>query len=564
MAPSAPAVRYGAISESAPPAPARRKAERLGTVVAFTALLGASASLSFRPLMSAAGARLAVTEAGATGAASSTNPAFAANSTDGPSAADSTDAPSASNSTDAALATDTIDVYYVESKEEMSWYAYHFLDTFVFPLVGRQMRVRTFGSVKQLLASAVSDSSVLRAGSIVIFGSRAEIVTRNRTIGNDTRSISNYTIDDSRSVDPYCAYQFSNADPLLAAPSVQALLAWRRPLVLVDSNDWSCRVDYPPTIHQVWRNAYGSDVMANAAFLPMGPSYTDANFLANASVSSATPISARGFGLAWMGSLTERKTVRVHFHHLMSGGMKNRLTEIARDAGLDGIVYDMTRAGPHNVTPYTYEAQWNASFFHVLTHTRLYACLAGDVWADTNLWNVLEFGVIPVVERRASFKGCRDPTGWLERSSAPVLWVDEWSELPKVLADALSNDTALEQRRQELVRWWAAAKREFGQNMIAFHERWRDASESAYPPNDCTSVALTDAQEQAYQNELDAYYDQEHWFENFPGSPWLAGIWCWKRATENWYGLQCYSPKCAEPAVASFTCSNTTITARNF
>ena len=548
MAAAAPAVRYGAISSSAPPVTTRRKAERLGTVVAFTALLGASASLSFRPLMRAAGARLAVTEAGAA-AASSTDAAFAANSTDAASATDTAD---------------TIDVYYVDSKEAMSFFAYDFLGTFVFPLAGRPMRAHYFGSVKQLLESALSDASMLRAGSVVLFGFRGEIETRNRTISNDTRAISNYTIDDSRSVDPYCAYQFSNADPLLAAPSVQALLAWRQPLVLVDSNDYSCRVNYPPTIHQVWRNAYGSDVMANAAFLPMGPSYTDANFIANASVSSATPISARGFGLAWMGSLTERKTVRVHFHHLMSGGMKNELTEIARDAGLDGIVYDMTRDGFNNHTDYTYEAQWNASFFHVLTHSRLYAVLAGDAWVDTNLWNVLEFGVIPVVERRASFKGCRDPTGWLERSGAPVLWVDEWSDLPKVLADALSNDTALEQRRQELVRWWAAAKREFGQKIVEFHDRWHDADESSYPPNDCTSVALTDAQEQAYQNELDAYYDQEHWFENFPGSPWLSGVFCWKRSTGYWFGLQCYSPKCAEPAVASFTCSNTTMTARDF
>ena len=77
MAAAATAVRYGANSSSAPPVTTRRKAERLGTVVAFTALLGASASLSFRPLMSAAGggARLAVTEAGAAGAPKPASPA---------------------------------------------------------------------------------------------------------------------------------------------------------------------------------------------------------------------------------------------------------------------------------------------------------------------------------------------------------------------------------------------------------------------------------------------------------------------------------------------------------
>ena len=55
---------------------------------------------------------------------------------------------------------------------------------------------------------------------------------------------------------------------------------------------------------------------------------------------------------------------------------------------------------------------------------------------------------LPVVERRANYKGCVDPTGWLRRSGAPVLWVDDWSELPKVVAEALSDDAALEARRR--------------------------------------------------------------------------------------------------------------------
>ena len=72
--------------------------------------------------------------------------------------------------------------------------------------------------------------------------------------------------------------------------------------------------------------------------------------------------------------------------------------------------------------------------------------------------------------------------------------------------------------------------------------------------------------------ERDAYYGHEHWFENFPDSPWLSGVFCWKHGKSGskessgsrWFGLQCYSPKCAEPVTASFSCGNNTLTAKNF
>lgn len=255
---------------------------------------------------------------------------------------------------------------------------------------------------------------------------------------------------------------------------------------------------------------------------------------------------------------------RVHFHRLMRDGMAAELDTIAQAAGTDGIVYDMVRAGT-NATDYTYKQQWQgATYTDLLTHARLSVTLAGDVWAGTELWNALEYGIIPVVERRASYKGCRDPAGWLRRSEAPVLWVDEWSDLPGVMADALSDEAALEVRREAIVRWWAAAKLEVGEAMLNFSQHWSTADTAAVPANDCATVALSSGQEQAYQDELAAFYEQEHWFENWQDSPDLESIYCWKRLTLAWEGLQCYSPKCAEPAVASFTCGNSTLSAKTF
>lgn len=237
--------------------------------------------------------------------------------------------------------------------------------------------------------------------------------------------------------------------------------------------------------------------------------------------------------------------------------MKDELAAIANRSGLDGNVYDMTRDG-RNSTNYTFSEAWGGvTYAEVLTRARLYVCLAGDVWSDTNIWNAMECAAIPVVERRPSYKGCVDPTGWLRESGAPVLWVDDWSELPAVLADALADDDALEARRLALVAWWTAEKRKIGGDIVAFNERWRDAED--FPRNDCVQVALSDAQEEAYQRELEAYYAQEHWFENYVDSPWISSPLCWKRRSEYWSGLQCYSAKCAKPAVASFTCGNETL-----
>ena len=360
--------------------PARHKAERLGTVVAFTALLGASASLSFRPLMSAArgGARLAVTEAGAAGAPNSADAPSAANSTDGPFAANSTDGPFAANSTDAPFApahngTDyasesrpTIQVYLIESD---SWPSaaggsidtWKFLEYLVWPLQTNQTNysfsTRTYSDLGTLLDAAEADSAVLSAGSVVIYPVHAHISTRNYT-GGAKGSVLNHSVDASRSIDPYCAYQFSDVDPLLLAPPVQRLLAWPKPLVLVDASDWACRTTYPPTIHQVWRNAYGGGaLMEHARFVPFGVSLLrDAsNWKHNATRARATPISARPWALAAINSLSQRKTERVHVHRLMSGGMEAELLNISLRRGTAGIVVDYERQG-ENETSYDFES----------------------------------------------------------------------------------------------------------------------------------------------------------------------------------------------------------------
>ena len=459
--------------------------------------------------------------------------------------------------------TTVIQVFVVKASEtpaDNAENAYDVLHYLVGPLLpaGYHFSYTTYSSLNALLDAAEADDTLLSAGSVVLYPSiRSEIDTRNFTGTANTTT-------GSRSVDRFCAYQWSNADALLLSGAVRRLLKWPKPLVLVDASDWACRASYPPTIHQVWRNSYGgAGVDANTRFIPLGSEYGNmAGFERNASLARDSPVAERRWAVAWIGTLMYRKPERVHFHRLMSSGMKGELEQLANASGLDGIVYDMTRDGT-NSTNYTFSADWGgATYTDVLAHSRLYACLAGDVWADTNIWNALEYGTIPVVERRANYKGCVDPTGWLRRSGAPVLWVDDWSELPKVVAEALSDDAALEARRRELVRWWAAAKSEIGSAIASFHAEWADAD--AYPENDCASVALARADEAAYQTELNEFYSEANWFDNYGDTPWAEAVFCFKQSTDYWAGLQCYSPRCAEPTVASFTCGNVTLSAKSF
>ena len=113
------------------------------------------------------------------------------------------------------------------------------------------------------------------------------------------------------------------------------------------------------------------------------------------------------------------------------------------------------------------------------------------------------------------------------------------------------------------MRWWGATKLAIGESMLEFSQHWQNP-DASYPTNDCVSTALSDEREAVYQAQLDSVYDDPHWFDNFEDSPWLEGMLCYKHKTQNWAGLQCYSPRCAEPSVETFTCGGQTLTASSF
>ena len=421
-------------------------------------------------------------------------------------------------------------------------------------LASRGVRVAINTSFAAL--GEVLEAGVLRVGDVVI-----SAIDANNLVG---RSSSDGSVVASQ-LSETCLYSFTDASPLLLAPEVLRLLASATPIVLVEATDWSCRVDYPPsTVHSVWRNSYGTGVMSSAEYLPFGIEWSNlTQFYSMAPRASATPTDARPIAIGMSNSITYRRPERVHFNRTLTSGMLHELRRAARDApdGPLGVYYDYVRSNTRSYT-YTYPPGY-ANFLDVLAACRLFVCTAGDEWADGMVFQALEFGVIPVVLRGPEYKGCRDPAGWLEQRGAPAVFVDAWDELPAALDAALANATRLEERRARLVEWWAATKATVAHKLADAATRYWDADD--VPANDCVAEKLSASQEAAYQHQMDAFYAQDHWWDNYEDSPFIAGVECSKfvkglpSTVHN--STACVSPRCANPVVASFTCANSTISA---
>ena len=113
------------------------------------------------------------------------------------------------------------------------------------------------------------------------------------------------------------------------------LLQYAKPLTLIESGDWGCRVQFPETIHSVWRNGYGAGgVMEHASYLPFGIEYNDtAGFVAAAAAARHVPTAARDVAVAFAGGLGMRKPVRVEFNRsLHRDGLMRELDAVGRAA----------------------------------------------------------------------------------------------------------------------------------------------------------------------------------------------------------------------------------------
>ncbi|KAH8049872.1 hypothetical protein JL722_11653 [Aureococcus anophagefferens] len=168
----------------------------------------------------------------------------------------------------------------------------------------------------------------------------------------------------------------------------------------------------------------------------------------------------------------------------------------------------------------------------------------------------------PVLERPFAFGiqehiTYRKPSRFYEDLQLNVT-VRNWHELPALLAFHFDRDDAgahLAALHGAVMDWNDAWKRRVAGSIYDFRTR---ATTGQIPTNDCARVGLTAEQEAAQDAAFEAYYAQDHWFDNYHDGVWEVGAWCSKflqysEHTELSEG-GCFADACAPAAAAAFVC----------
>ena len=380
-------------------------------------------------------------------------------------------------------------------------------------------------------------------GDVVIFSIRSGVQTRD-VPGSETR------------VDGACAYTFAAGDALLLAPAVMTLLEQPTPLTLIDEGDWGCKMALPETMHNVMRSSYGTNgVMDHASLFPFGAEYDPFDeFLA--ATKSQTPVLERPFAFGIQEHITYRKPSRVELYRVF----EERHVEVS-DAvrGMPYVFELFNRHWLRNETEATAPARggYEVDYLGMLASSVFALCPAGDAYVSGCVTEALEMGAIPVMENPLDFKGCAHPAQFYEDLQLNVT-VRNWHELPALLAFHFDRDDAgahLAALHGAVMDWNDAWKRRVAGSIYDFRKR---ATTGPLPTNDCARVGLTAEQEAAQDAAFEAYYAQDHWFDNYHDGVWEVGAWCSKflqysEHTELSEG-GCFADACAPAAAAAFVC----------
>ena len=193
------------------------------------------------------------------------------------------------------------------------------------------------------------------------------------------------------------------------------------------------------------------------------------------------------------------------------------------------------------------------SYMDMIGSALFVLCPFGDMAPGGMLWEALTYGAIPVVERRKEYKGCEDPLGWVARSGAPVIEIDDWATLPAVLEAELDDAEGLRRRVADLQAWWAETRKAISADLASLRATYADGR-TPIPANTCAATALTEAEADAFAAGYDAYFADDAWYDDHADSPSYPMTWCSTVQGTCDEADCCFDAACAPPAVAAFTC----------
>ena len=307
-----------------------------------------------------------------------------------------------------------------------------------------------------------------------------------------------------------------NTDPglletrLLSTPRLWALLNASQPLLVVLTEDGSCSLDWPSTSHHVlyratwcgrWHEEWEASTRLEGGngswpWLRSFPFGTYAGDVSKLEVGSR-PAAQRPLLFSFRGHTSANKPSR--------SAMKAAL-EAQRDR-LDAIAAAAVRPSARPRYPFGrylldvvgygegYATGNLISYADSLRQSVLALSPPGDLWEAYRTWEAIAAGSVPVLVNARRVHGCRRPGAhMLALTGSFALWVDDWSELPDLLAREAANLTRLHARQQAMRAWLDAYRSETRRLLLSTSAamrrgRWKPRAEWRVAPLDARTLA---------------------------------------------------------------------------
>ncbi|KAL1527076.1 hypothetical protein AB1Y20_015759 [Prymnesium parvum] len=114
--------------------------------------------------------------------------------------------------------------------------------------------------------------------------------------------------------------------------------------------------------------------------------------------------------------------------------------------GSKRVFFKLTEGGtflplPNCTAPHTPYGELNLNFTTLVTESVFGLAPPGDVWESYRLWELIEAGTIPIVQRTQAeeYAGCKDASSHVLKTMDGVLYVDDYAELPALLERVFAN-----------------------------------------------------------------------------------------------------------------------------
>lgn len=151
-----------------------------------------------------------------------------------------------------------------------------------------------------------------------------------------------------------------------------------------------------------------------------------------------------------------------------------------------------------------YVTSTKISYLELLRTSIFTVCPPGDLWETYRFWEAIETGSFPIILHVKGFYGhCANPSLHLLHVARGVYSVQQWDELPSLIASEVRNLTALQLRQNWMLDWLDSVKYDIRSDLLALSRamKARDTKAHIWRPRTKCSVIPSPPQEVAKQHQ---------------------------------------------------------------